>query len=123
MLARYRPLVARLAGHDDLVDLLWETVGELNTSHAYVNAASPPGDQDRRLGLLGADLSPTAEGWRVDRILPGESSDPEARSPLRAAGVGAQEGDLVVAVDGCPVDPPPGRPAVAGRHRRVPGRS
>lgn len=112
VLARYRPLVARLAGHDDLVDLLWETVGELNTSHAYVNPASPPGDQDRRLGLLGADLSPAGEGWRLDRILLGESSDPDARSPLRAAGVGAREGDLVVAVDGRPVDPAAG-PAAA----------
>jgi tricorn protease len=102
---RYRPLVPTLASHDDFVDLLWETVGELNTSHAYVQPASPPGDQDRRLGLLGADLSPTAEGgWRIERILPGESSDPEARSPLRAAGVGARVGDLIVAVNGSPVD-------------------
>jgi tricorn protease len=94
-----------LAGHDDLVDLLWETVGELNTSHAYVNPPAPRGDQSRRLGLLGADLSPADGGWRIDRILPGESSDPQARSPLRAAGVGAQAGDLVVAVGGRPVDP------------------
>jgi len=102
---RYRPLVARVASSDDLVDLMWETVGELNTSHAYVSPAGPPGDQDRRLGLLGADLGPAEEGWRIDRILVGESSDPDARSPLRAAGVGAREGDLVVAVDGRPVDP------------------
>jgi tricorn protease len=103
-LERYRPLVPTLASHDDLVDLLWETVGELNTSHAYVSPASPPGDQDRRLGLLGADLSPAEGGWRIDKILPGESSDPEARSPLRAAGVGAQVGDVIVAVNGRSVD-------------------
>jgi tricorn protease len=102
---RYRPVVERVASHDDLVDVLWETVGELNTSHAYVIPADPPGDQGRRLGLLGADLSPAGDGWRIDRVLPGESSDPEARSPLRAAGVGAQAGDLVVAVNGRPVDP------------------
>lgn len=101
---RYRPLVPTLASHDDFVDLLWETVGELNTSHAYVQPKQPPGDQSRRLGLLGADLSPVAGGWRIDRILPGESSDPEARSPLRAAGVGAQVGDLIVAVNGRVVD-------------------
>jgi tricorn protease len=102
---RYRPLVATLASHDDLVDLLWETVGELNTSHAYVQPPKPPGDQSRRLGLLGADLSRDSDGnWRIDRILPGESSDPEARSPLRAAGVGARVGDLVVAVNGRGVD-------------------
>ena len=108
VLARYRPLVDALAGHDDLVDLLWETVGELNTSHAYVNPPHGPGDRDRRLGLLGADLSPADGGWRIDRILAGESSDPEARSPLRAAGVAASVGDLVVAVDGRPVDPAAG---------------
>jgi len=105
VVARYRPLVDRVAGSDDLVDLMWETVGELNTSHAYVNPPGARGDQERRLGLLGADLSPAEGGWRIDRILPGESSDPEARSPLRAAGVGASVGDLVIAVNGRPVDP------------------
>ncbi|WP_375424626.1 S41 family peptidase [uncultured Friedmanniella sp.] len=105
VLARYRPLVDRLASHDDLVDVLWEVGAELNTSHAYVSPVDPPGDAERRLGLLGADLSPAEGGWRIDRILPGESSDPLARSPLRAAGVGAQPGDLVVAVGGRPVDP------------------
>ncbi|MFL6028291.1 MAG: S41 family peptidase [Friedmanniella sp.] len=105
VLARYRPLVDRLGGYDDLVDLLWETGAELNTSHAYVTPPGPAGDQGRRLGLLGADLSRAGDGWRIDRILPGETSDPHARSPLRAAGVGAVEGDLVVAVSGAPVDP------------------
>lgn len=102
---RWRPVVSTLASHDDLVDLLWETMGELNTSHAYVIPIEEPGDRTRRLGLLGAELSPTEEGWRIDRILPGESSDPEARSPLRAAGVDAGPGDVVVAVDGAAVDP------------------
>ncbi|USQ80642.1 PDZ domain-containing protein [Ornithinimicrobium faecis] len=101
----YRPLVATLRTHDDLQDLLWEVVAELNTSHAYVMPASAPGDIARRLGHLGADLSPAEGGWRIDRILPGESTDPDARSPLRAAGVDARVGDLIVAVDGRPVDP------------------
>ena len=107
VLQRWRPVVEAVASHDDLVDLLWETVGELNTSHAYV---TPPQRTDpeiarRRLGLLGADLSRTDEGWTIERILPGESSEPDARSPLAAAGVGARVGDVVVAVDGAPVDP------------------
>jgi tricorn protease len=101
---RWRPLVTTLASQDDLVDVLWETVGELNTSHAYVMPVDAPGDKRRRLGLLGIDVSPSADGWRIDRILPGESSDPEARSPLRAAGVDAREGDVIVSVDGAPVD-------------------
>ncbi len=34
--ARYEPLPDAIATQDDLVDLLWETQGELATSHAYV---------------------------------------------------------------------------------------
>lgn len=101
---RWAPVVEQVRTHDDLVDLLWEVDGELNTSHAYVMPATPDGAKERRLGLLGADLRPDEEGWRIERILPGESSDPDARSPLRAAGVDARVGDVVVAVDGVPVD-------------------
>ena len=103
VVATWRPVVATVRSHDDLVDLLWEVVGELNTSHAYVIPS--PGNEGRQLGLLGADLSPAEGGWRIERILPTESSEPEARSPLRAAGVAAAEGDLITAVDGHPVDP------------------
>lgn len=105
VVARWRPLIDRVATHDDLEDVLWETVAELNTSHAYVRSPHERGDTSRKLGLLGADLTRTAEGWRIDRVLPSESSDPGARSPLRAAGVDARPGDLVVAVDGRAVDP------------------
>ncbi len=105
VVARWRPLVDRIATHDDLVDVLWETVAELNTSHAYVRGPHEPGDTSRRLGLLGADLTRTPDGWRIERVLPSESSDPGASSPLRAAGVDARPGDLIVAVDGRPVDP------------------
>ncbi|PBC79919.1 tricorn protease [Streptomyces sp. TLI_235] len=115
VLDRYRPLVDRLGSHDDLVDLLWETVGELGTSHAYV---TPPGrgtEAARRQGLLGADLVRDGDVWRVERILPGESSDPRARSPLAAPGVAVRPGDAVLAVDGRPVDPVTGpAPLLAG---------
>ena len=103
---RYRPLVDRLGSHDDLVDLLWEIQGELGTSHAYVQPAPRRATADRRQGQLGADLARAADGrWRITRILPGESSDPAARSPLGAPGLGIRAGDAVLAVDGRPVDP------------------
>ncbi|MFD7663478.1 PDZ domain-containing protein [Streptomyces sp. NPDC059788] len=105
VLDRYRPLLERIATHDDLVDLLWEVQGELGTSHAYV---SPPWGYNKatRQGLLGADLSRHADGtWRIDRILPSETSDPDARSPLAAPGVAVHAGDAITAVGGRPVDP------------------
>lgn len=106
VLARYRPIVDRLGSHDDLVDLLWEVQGELGTSHAYVIPPERDEAAGGKPGLLGADLRRDADGsWRIDRVLPGESSDPRARSPLLAPGVGVRAGDAIRAVDGRPVDP------------------
>ncbi|HEY0805290.1 MAG TPA: PDZ domain-containing protein, partial [Pseudonocardiaceae bacterium] len=86
-LARYRPIVERVASQDDFVDLLWEVQGELGTSHAYVTPKTPDPGTRQSVGKLGADLTRDADGqWRLTRILPGESSDPKARSPLRAVG-------------------------------------
>ncbi|MGW0843507.1 S41 family peptidase [Streptomyces sp. NPDC002787] len=111
VLDRYRPVVDRLATHDDLVDLLWEVQGELGTSHAYVTPRGRGGSADRRQGLLGADISRHEDGpqgsalWRIDRVLPSETSDPDAHSPLAAPGVAVRAGDAIIAVGGQPVDP------------------
>ncbi|MFF4014236.1 S41 family peptidase [Streptomyces sp. NPDC001843] len=105
VLDRYRPVLERVATHDDLVDLLWEVHGELGTSHAYVTPYGAYGGGARQ-GLLGADISRHEDGsWRIDRILPSETSDPNARAPLAAPGVAVRAGDAIVAVGGHPVDP------------------
>ncbi|MEV7884367.1 S41 family peptidase [Streptomyces sp. NPDC002817] len=105
VLAQYRPLVERVATPDEFADLLREVLGELGTSHAYVTAArrneGPPHYQ-RRQGLLGANFVRREAGWTVKRILPGDSSDSKARSPL--AGTGIREGAVLTHVDGRPVD-------------------
>lgn len=106
VLAQYRPLLARVASPDEFADLLREVMGELGTSHAYVTGArrneGPPHYQ-RAMGLLGANLVCRDGRWVVTRILPGESSDSRARSPL--AGTGIREGAALTHVDGRPVDP------------------
>ncbi|GAB1329155.1 S41 family peptidase [Streptomyces sennicomposti] len=116
VLAQYRPLVERVASPDEFADLLREVLGELGTSHAYVAAArrneGPPHYQ-RWQGLLGADLVRRDAGWVVRRILPGDSSDSRARSPL--AGAGIRDGAVLTHVDGRPVDPVTGPfPLLAG---------
>ncbi|WP_435241894.1 S41 family peptidase [Streptomyces cucumeris] len=107
VLDQYRPLVERVASPDEFADLLREVMGELGTSHAYVSSArrnEGPAHYQRPIGLLGANLARTKEGaWIVSRILPGESSDSRARSPL--AGAGIREGATLTHVDGRPVDP------------------
>jgi tricorn protease len=121
VLDAYRPLLDRIRGADDFADLLWEVVGELGTSHAYVIKAGEDlfasgGTGGAAVGQLGADISRDPAGrWVVDRVLPGESSDPRARSPLAAPGVAVRPGDELVAVDGQPVDPVRGPwPLLAG---------
>ncbi|MEV4915949.1 S41 family peptidase [Streptomyces tirandamycinicus] len=106
VLDQYRPLLERVASPDEFADLLREVLGELGTSHAYVTPArrneGPPHYQ-RAMGLLGTNLARREEGWTVVRILPGDSSDSKARSPL--AGTGIREGAVLTHVDGRPVDP------------------
>jgi tricorn protease len=117
ILDQYRPLVERVATPDEFADLLREVLGELGTSHAYVAPArrneGPPHYQ-RPIGLLGADFQHNKDGtWTVARILPGESSDSKARSPL--AGTGIREGAVLTHVDGRPVQPHAGpSPLLAG---------
>nr|WP_202516409.1 S41 family peptidase [Streptomyces sp. SID161] len=116
VLDQYRPLLERVASPDEFADLLREVLGELGTSHAYVTAArrnEGPAHYQRWQGLLGANLVRRDGHWAVRRILPGDSSDSKARSPL--AGTGIREGAVLTHVDGRPVDPVTGPyPLLAG---------
>jgi tricorn protease len=116
VIAEYLPLADRVASATDFADLLWEIFGELGTSHAYVTAAEDgSGSGAGATGLLGADLDRDADGgWRVARVIPGESSDPLARSPLAGPGAQVTPGDRVTAVDGQPVGPAGPGPLLAG---------
>ncbi|MEV1022248.1 S41 family peptidase [Streptomyces sp. NPDC050264] len=116
VLDQYRPLVERVASPDEFADLLREVLGELGTSHAYVSAArrnEGPAHYQRAQGLLGVNFVCREEGWAIVRILPGDSSDSKARSPL--SGTGIREGAILTHVDGRPVDPVTGPfPLLAG---------
>ncbi|MDN5601567.1 MAG: PDZ domain-containing protein, partial [Brachybacterium sp.] len=103
MTSWYDPVIERLVTEDDFQDLMWEVQGELGTSHAYVQGSVYHADPPMLPAHLGADLEHREGRWVITRILPGDSSDPDARSPLLAPGVGAQVGDAVIRVDGRPV--------------------
>ena len=47
VLAEYRPLLDRIRGAADFADLLWELLGELGTSHGYVDQADDDGPGGR----------------------------------------------------------------------------
>ncbi|MFC7828181.1 S41 family peptidase [Streptomyces sp. NPDC057375] len=116
VLDQYRPLLERVASPDEFADLLREVLGELGTSHAYVVAGrrnEGPAHYQRWQGLLGANFVCRDGRWVAKRILPGDSSDSRARSPL--AGTGIRDGAVLTHVDGRPVDPVLGpSPLLAG---------
>jgi tricorn protease len=90
----------------ELHDLLWELQAELGTSHGYVMPPAAGRDPAKSQGMLGVDLARDEDGgWRIARVLTSETSVAQGRSPLKAPGVAARPGDLVVAIDGRPVDP------------------
>jgi tricorn protease len=122
ILEEYRFLLDRVRTSAEFGDLLWEVAGELGTSHAYVMPSGTFSSRSAQRGqpaaLLGADVVRAPDGrWIVERVLPGESSDPQARSPFAAPGVAVREGDEILAVDGRPLDEVHGPgPALAGTH-------
>jgi tricorn protease len=112
--AQYRPLLDRITTRSEFADVLWEVFGELGTSHAYVALPGGGAGADHLPGLLGADLERAGDRWRISRVVPGESSDPRARSPLAAPGADLAAGDLLLAIDGRPVGPVGPGPLLAG---------
>ena len=129
VLEEYRFLLDRIRTSAEFGDLLWEVAGELGTSHAYVMPSGTVLRTGRRsaaqpAALLGADVVRAPDGrWIVERVLPGESSDPQARSPFAAPGVAVRRGRRDPR-GGRPPAGPGARPVAGpGRHRRQAGRA
>ena len=99
---RYAPLVAHVAHRGDLDYIFGELGGELNAGHIYVNSSpDTPAAERKAGGLLGAHVEAHESGYyRIARIFPGENWHEYYRSPLTEAGVNANEGDFILAVDG-----------------------
>ncbi|MFM7230990.1 MAG: S41 family peptidase [bacterium] len=106
--ARYRALVPHVAHRADLNYLIGELVGELSTSHTYVNGGDivePPGVD---AGLLGVDwaLDATTGLYRFQRIHRETDWNAPEAPPLAAPGLAVQVGDLLLAVNGRAVRAP-----------------
>jgi tricorn protease len=99
---RYEPLLERIATRSELSDLIWETQGELGTSHAYEMGGDHRKPPPVTLGQLAAELTLADDGtsYAIAHIVAGDPWDASADSPLNAIGVQAQVGERIIAVNG-----------------------
>mgnify|MGYP002777856261 CR=1 FL=1 len=105
---RYLAALPDATSRADLSFLTAEMMSDLNVGHAYNGQAPPdgiPAPAGRPAGLLGADVAVENAAHRIVRILHGGAFEIDARSPLLEHGVGAREGDYLLAIDGQPLDP------------------
>ncbi|MEM9002658.1 MAG: S41 family peptidase [Cyanobacteria bacterium P01_F01_bin.86] len=98
---RYRPLLDRVSTRSEFSDLVWETQGELGTSHAYEIGGDYRKEPRYHLGFLGADFAYDAAAgtYRITHIAQGDTWTKEA-SPLQQMGLNVLVGDRLLAVDG-----------------------
>ena len=110
VLEAYLPLVDDAATREDVSYLIGEMISELNVGHAYYYGGDGESEPSRNVGMLAVDWEPAAgegdtpDGWRIAKVLGGGAWDLDARGPLQEPGLDLGEGDVVVAVNGVPVD-------------------
>lgn len=112
---RYAPLVDRVGSRKEFSAIVWAMQGELGTSHAYEFGGDYREGPSYWPGRLGAEFvwdasakrcgEGNGEGaYRISKILHGDSWSRAGGSPLLSPGVGIEEGDLLLGIDGAPVD-------------------
>jgi tricorn protease len=103
--AKYAPLLDRLGDRADLDDLLGQMMGELGVLHSQARGAETRKDAEAAVAAsLGASFERVAGGARIARIWRGDSELPGERAPLLQPGVDLREGDLILAINGRPME-------------------
>ena len=98
---KYSPLLDHLSTRSDLNRVLRWMSSELAVGHHNVFGGDERDEADRIPGgLLGADFQVDQDRYRFETIYGGLNWNHDLRSPLTEPGVGVEEGDYLIAVDG-----------------------
>lgn len=110
---RYKTLLPRISTRSEFSDLVWTMQGELGTSHAFESGGDYGRTPQYQPGFLGADISwdpnwqqagkETKGAYRITTILRGDPWDRRQSSPLLRPGLGVNEGDSLLAINGRPL--------------------
>ncbi len=96
----YQPWVQHVRHRSDLNYIVDIIGGEVAVGHSYTYGGDFPDVEQVSIGLLGADYAKEGDYYRISKIYNGESWNPDLKAPLRAPGLGIQEGDYLLAVNG-----------------------
>jgi tricorn protease len=102
MKERYGHLIEDASCRQDVVFIIGELIGELNTSHTYVYGGDIQREADRvNVGMLGADYETdlAANRYKFKRILRNADWSREAYPPLDRPGITVNEGDYLMKVN------------------------
>jgi tricorn protease len=101
LLEKHLPLVERVTDRDELNNLIAQLVGELAALHTFVVAGDRRKVQDRvGLASLGAALSRTDNGYRIDYLYQHDPDYPDRAGPLTRPDVALQVGDVIETING-----------------------
>lgn len=89
---KYEPRALAASTTQDFRDMVNEMLGQLNASHMGLYGSDPEETQQDRTGLLGVEVEPAVEGYRITYILP-ESPADRTNSKLEA-------GETIKAING-----------------------
>lgn len=97
---KYSPLIPYIRHRADLTYVLDQMNGELSVGHSFVSGGDYPEIDRSTVGLLGADLVPEKNRWKIKRIYTTESWNPELSGPLDRPGIKIEEGYYLVGING-----------------------
>lgn len=98
---KYEPLLARVTDRYELDDIFAQMMGELNALHSQVRGGEYRADpHSAAAASLGARLSNSSNGVKIEHIYQTDAELPNSASPLAQPGVSLQAGDIITAVNG-----------------------
>jgi len=106
MKGKYGKLIDNATCRQDVEFIIGELIGELNTSHTYVyGGRNKRSAENVNVGLLGVDWNIDIKNnrYQVKKIYRVQDWSREVYPPLAKQGVNINEGDYVIAVNGCEV--------------------
>ena len=97
---KYEPYLDGVRSRSDLNYIFQEMLGSFTVGHLRGSGGTIPSAKHVPGGLLGADFEINNDRYRIKKIYPGDSWDPQLRAPLHQPGVKISEGDYILSVNG-----------------------